>query len=118
MCKEIKRFLSFVLALALILTTFSSDLASTRVYAVGSVEEMNETTDNTEDGNIFESFSEVNEKSDVDNANEGVEADNTDESVAEATYQMRVLLIRKAQKLLQRKQQKLALKLQVRMLVQ
>ena len=86
MCKEIKRFLSFVLALALILTTFSSDLASTRVYAVGSVEEMNETTDNTEDGNIFESFSEVNEKSDVDNANEGVEADNTDESVAEATY--------------------------------
>lgn len=89
MCKEVKRFLSFVLALALILTTFSSDLASTRAYAVGSVEELNEATDGNEDGNIFESFSEIGEKSDaVDNANEGVEADNTDESVAEATYQI------------------------------
>lgn len=86
MCKEIKRFLSFVLALALILTTFSSDLASTKVYAVGSVEEMNETTDNTEDGNIFESFSGIDEKSDaVDNANEGVVTEPSDESGVEAT---------------------------------
>ncbi len=40
--KKYNRFLSFLLALALVITTFGSDLASTKVYALSSEEVMEE----------------------------------------------------------------------------
>ena len=39
MLRKWNRMLAFLLALALVTTTFGSDIASTKVYAVGSEEE-------------------------------------------------------------------------------
>lgn len=49
MLRNIKRFLAFLLALALVTTTFGSDIASTKVYAVGSEEELDEMSDDDQE---------------------------------------------------------------------
>lgn len=88
MYKKLRRFVTFVLALALITTNFGGDLASTRAYAVADEEALAEQASAAGSGDIFEDIpnlelsevSEENEEEVVDTEEE-TEVDN---STAEA----------------------------------
>ena len=47
MSRKFNRFLAFLLTLALVTTTFSSDYASTRSFAVGSEEELEQISEDS-----------------------------------------------------------------------
>ncbi len=65
MLRKCNKILSFLLALALVITTFGSDFANAKVFAVGEENIVEETTENTEEV-LPEIFEDVNELEDAE----------------------------------------------------
>ena len=89
MYKKLRRFITLVLAIALITTNFGSDFASTRAYAVADEDELEVTVDSSEIGDIFEDISDVetSEESEEDEEEKKVDTEGeteVDNSTAEA----------------------------------
>ena len=86
---QLKRFITFMLALILISTNFGSDFASARAYAVADEEELETTVDSSEISNIFEDISELDSSEESEGYEEEVivsseEETEVDNSTAEA----------------------------------
>lgn len=101
MYKKLRRFITLVLALALITTNFGSDFASARAYAVADEDELKVTVDSSEIGDLFEAIpdaesseeSEEDEEEIVDTEGE-TEVDN---STAEAATEEATLVEEKSE---------------------
>ncbi|SEG24987.1 hypothetical protein SAMN02910276_02305 [Butyrivibrio sp. Su6] len=101
MYKKLRRFITLVLALALITTNFGSDFASARAYAVADEDELEVTVDSSEIGDIFEDISDVetSEESEEDEE-EIVDAEGeteVDNSTAEAATEEATLAEEKSE---------------------
>lgn len=101
MYKKLRRFITLVLAIALITTNFGSDFASTRAYAVADEDELEVTVDSSEIGDIFEAIpdAESSEESEEDeeeiaSTEEETEVDN---STAEAATEEATLAEEKSE---------------------
>lgn len=100
MYKKLRRFITLVLALALITTNFGSDFASARAYAVADEDELEVTVDSSEIGDLFEDISDVetSEESEEDEE-EIVDAEGeteVDNSTAEAATEEATLVEEKS----------------------
>ena len=83
MLRKCNKILSFLLALALVITTFGSDFANAKVFAVEEENIVEETTDNTEEV-LPEIFEEVNEPEDPEVENTEIEENAEVEEAAPA----------------------------------
>ena len=102
MYKKLRRFITLVLALALITTNFGSDFASTRAYAVADEDELEVTVDSSEIGDIFEDISDVetSEESEEDEEEKKVDTEEeteVDNSTAEAATEEATLAEKKSE---------------------
>ena len=102
MHKQLRRLVTFVLALALITTNFGSDFASTRAYAVADEDELEVTVDSSEIGDIFEDISDVetSEESEEDEEEKKVDTEGeteVDNSTAEAATEEATLAEEKSE---------------------
>ena len=102
MYKKLRRFITLVLAIALITTNFGSDFASTRAYAVADEDELEVTVDSSEIGDIFEDISDVetSEESEEDEEEKKVDTEGeteVDNSTAEAATEEATLVVEKSE---------------------
>ncbi|MBE5839737.1 hypothetical protein [Butyrivibrio sp.] len=102
MYKKLRRFITLVLALALITTNFGSDFASTRAYAVADEDELEVTVDSSEIGDIFEDISDVetSEESEENEEEKKVDTEGeteVDNSTAEAATEEATLAEKKSE---------------------
>lgn len=102
MYKKLRRFITLVLALALITTNFGSDFASARAYAVADEDELEVTVDSSEIGDIFEDISDVetSEESEEDEEEKKVDTEGeteVDNSTAEAATEEATLAEEKSE---------------------
>ena len=95
MSRKNNRFLAFLLALALVTTTFSSDYASTRSFAVGSEEELEQNEESSEEASEesseesseleWEDIEEETPTENGENPEKEVEAESGDDEVTAET---------------------------------
>ncbi len=83
MHKGLKKYLAFMLALALVVTTFGSDFASTKSLASEGVNELEFVSERGDDS-IFEPIEEISEEN-LDEDTEGTEVENIEEDTEEDT---------------------------------
>jgi hypothetical protein len=83
MLRKCNKILSFLLALALVITTFGSDFANAKVFAVEEENIVEETTENTEEV-LPEIFEDVNELEDAEVENTEIEENAEVEEAAPA----------------------------------
>ena len=102
MYKKLRRFITLVLALALITTNFGSDFASARAYAVADEDELEVTVDSSEIGDLFETIpdAESSEESEEDEEEKKVDTEGeteVDNSTAEAATEEATLAEEKSE---------------------
>ena len=90
MSRKCNRFLAFLLTLALVTTTFSSDYASTRSFAVGSEEELEQTSEDSNEESSELEWEDIETDEETPAENEENESDieavvETETEVSEGT---------------------------------
>ncbi|SFQ12300.1 Listeria/Bacterioides repeat-containing protein, partial [Butyrivibrio proteoclasticus] len=85
MSSKCNRFLAFLLTLALVTTTFSSDYASTRSFAVGSEEELEQISEDSNEESSELEWEDIDNDEETPAEIEGNESEEVVEPVAEAS---------------------------------